>query len=114
MKLCKYVICILTILFTAKPVVSFQLPGTGIVNEQAASIESREENQKSLLHFLSSFKNNIQPASGSVEEKNVYKVLGVAAIAGFLITVAFFNQDIFSALPLTLLAAGVIFLVLAF
>lgn len=77
------------------------------------NIKMYEGETKSLLEFQNSFKHVYSPPS-SLEDKTVYKILAGVSFGGFLASVLFLNKDIFDAVPLLLLAAGIVFIYLGF
>jgi hypothetical protein len=115
MKLNNYKTCIwfIVLLLATIPLKGNNLTGRGSTGELAASQKPSklEILSNSRLEILN--QHNFLFKENSFDEKTVYQILGIAAFAGFAVTVIFFNQDIFSPVPIALLGAGVLFLILS-
>lgn len=108
MKLKMFFACIFTVIMIDAPVfpqIKLSQPGEFFESKS-------EEGKLTIRDFLFSFKQN--PVKQPLAEKDVYKILAGVSFAGFIFSVVVLNKDIFDAVPLTLLAAGIVFIYLGF
>lgn len=72
-----------------------------------------ESDYEKHLRVIEEFKKNIFTSSVEMESNMVLRIIGFAALAGFIASVAIFKQELFGTVPLTLLAAGVTLVILS-
>ena len=64
------------------------------------------------IEILNAMKTRSIPYKNNSSSINAYLIIGAAAFAGFILSVTVFNEEIFGTLPLTLFAAGVLFIII--
>lgn len=65
------------------------------------------------MRVIEDMKNSLYYQPEELGSKTVFRIIGGAALVGFLASVTIFKQDLFGTVPLTLLAAGILFFILS-
>ncbi|GEM_PF-4887364 len=50
--------------------------------------------------------------SSDIDQETVFRILGIASLAGFFASITLFNAEIFDTVPVSLLIAGIVFFVM--